>query len=116
MAKIFVNVATGPENPTRAALGLFMARIAAGDGHEVQVFFAGDGVHLLRPETAEQTRGIGTGEVAEHLAELRAAGVPLFMSGLSAKARELEAAEDVQAVPPAKLVELAVWADTSLTY
>ena len=61
MARLLVNVATGPENPTRAALGLLVARTAAAEGHDVRVFLAGDGVHLARPETAAATHGIGTG-------------------------------------------------------
>jgi predicted peroxiredoxin len=116
MAKLFVNVVTGPENPTRAAIGLFMARIAAGEGHEVAVFLAGDAVHLARPETADATHGIGTGDVAEHLAELRKAGVPLYLSKKSSAARGVESVEGGELVPPAKLVELALWSDQTLTY
>ena len=114
MARLLVNVATGPENPTRAALGLLIARTAAAEGHEVRVFLAGDGVHLARPETAAATHGIGTGAAAEHLDALRGAGVPIFLSGLSSKARGI--AEGGELSPPEKLVELAVWADAALTY
>ena len=49
--RLLVQVATGPENPTRAALGLLTARTAAEEGHDVRVFLAGDGVQLARPET-----------------------------------------------------------------
>ena len=51
--RLLVNVVTGPENATRAALGLLVARTAAAEGHEVRVFLGGDGVDLARPETAE---------------------------------------------------------------
>ncbi len=51
MAKILVHLATGPENPTRAALALLVARTAAGEGHEVQLFLAGDAVALDVPPT-----------------------------------------------------------------
>ena len=118
MARLFVHVATGPENPTRAALGLLVARTAVEEGHEVRVFLAGDAVHLARPETAEQARGVGTGAVAEHWEALAAAGVPLCLSGLSSKARGVapEAAAGVELAPPARVVELALWADSTLVY
>jgi len=114
VARFLVNVVTGPENPTRAALGLLVARTAAAEGHEVRVFLAGDGVQLARPETAAAAHGIGTGAVAEHLEALRAAGVPIALSGLSSKARGI--AEGGELSPPERLVELAAWADTALVY
>jgi len=116
VSRFLVHVATGPENPTRAALGLLVARTAAAEGHDVRVFLAGDGVHLARPETAAAVHGVGTGAAAEHLAALREAGVPLLLSGMSSKARGVEGADGDELVPPEKLVELAAWAETVLTY
>jgi len=83
--RLFVNLATGPENPTRAALAFLVARTAAEEGHEVRIFLAGDAVHLARPETAEAPRGIGTGSVAEHWEALTEAGVPVALSGCRAR-------------------------------
>ena len=116
MARILVHSATGPDDPTRAALALLIAKTAAEDGHEVQVFLAGDGVHLANAETADATSGLGTGSVGEHLAALRNAGLTVFLSGMSSKARGIEGGEGFELAPPQKLVELAVWAETTLTY
>lgn len=118
MAKMLVHLATGPENPTRAALALLVAKTAVEEGHDVSVFIAGDGVQLLRAETADAASGIGTGNFGEHLAALRDAGVPLFASGMSSKARGLDvgAVGGVEPVQPQKLVELATGADTTLSY
>src|SRR3712207_4617695 len=91
MATVLIHIVTGPENPTRVALGLLVARAAAEEGHDVRVFLAGDGVQFARPETAEAAHGIGTGSVSEHLDALAAAGVPLFLSGMSSKARAVTA-------------------------
>jgi predicted peroxiredoxin len=117
VAKLLVHLSTGPENPTRAALALLVAR-AATDEHEVSVFLAGDAVHLLRPETAEAAVGVGTGNFGEHLDALRSSGVSIFASGMSSKARglELDSVEGVEPAQPQKLVELAVTADTTLSY
>ena len=116
--RLLVQVATGPENPTRAALGLLTARTAAEEGHEVRLFLAGDGVQLARPETAAATQGIGSGSVAEHWQALAEARVPVFLSGLSSKARGIDAEtrDGVQLAQPAKLVELAAWSDSALVY
>jgi uncharacterized protein len=116
VAKILVHLATGPENPTRAALALLVARTAADEEHEVQVFLAGDAVQLAREETAAAAQGVGTGSVAEHLQALRAGGVPVFLSGMSSKVRGIEANGNYELVPPQKLVELAAWSDTALVY
>lgn len=118
MASVFVHLATGPENPTRAALALLIARAAVDEGHEVRVLLAGDAVQLLRPETAAAANGIGTGNFGEHLDALRDAGVPMFASGMSSAAREvdLSAIEGVEAAKPPKVVELATSSDTTISY
>ena len=116
MAQLLIHLVTGPENPTRAALALLVAKTAAEDGHDVRMFIAGDAVQLARPATAEAAHGIGTGSVSEHWAALKAAEVPVFLSGMSSKARGIEDGDGYELAPPNKLVELAVWADTTLTY
>lgn len=113
---LLVHSATGPENATRAALALLVARTAAEEGHDVRVFLAGDAVGLVREATAQAATGIGTGSVAEHLGALREAGVTVALSGMSSKARELQAPEGMELCPPARLVEWTEWADKVLTY
>src|SRR4051795_11340325 len=82
MAKLLVHLATGPENPTRAALALLVARTALDEGHEVQLFLAGDAVQLARPATGSLAQGIGTGSFGEHWEALASGGVPIFLSRL----------------------------------
>jgi predicted peroxiredoxin len=117
MAKLLVHLATGPENPTRAALAMLIAKTAASEGHDVSVFLAGDAVQLLRPETAAATQGVGTGSFEEHFAALREAGVAIYASGMSSKARGVDVASaGAEPAQPQKLVELSTSADTTLTY
>ncbi|CAN5718962.1 hypothetical protein BH20ACT14_BH20ACT14_00640 [soil metagenome] len=46
--KSLVHMTSGPESPTRAALGFLVAKAAVEEGHEVVLFLAGDSVQLLR--------------------------------------------------------------------
>lgn len=120
MARLLVHIATGPENPTRAALGLLVARTALADGHDVDVFIAGDGVGILRSETLDAGHGIGTGAFREHMDALVAGGATLYASGLSSKARGLTPEAlgglPVSMAPPDRLVELTFAADRVITY
>ena len=90
MSRLLVHIATGPENPTRVALGLLVARSALDAGHDVDLFIAGDGVAVLRPETLDAGNGIGTGSLREHVDALVAGKARFFVSGLSSKARGVD--------------------------
>lgn len=120
MSKLLVHIVTGPENPTRAALGFLVARTAAAAGHEVTIFLAGDGVAYLRDATMDAATGIGTGSVREHYGALADAGVRILASGMSSKARSIDAAaagdKAVEFAPPDRLIELIVEADRVVTY
>ena len=114
--RLLVHIATGPENPTRLALGLLVARTARAEGHDVDVFVAGDAVHVLRTETRNATNGVGTGSAAEHWAALAAGGATLYASGMSSKARGISGDETVQLVQPEVLVGLIAGADRVVSY
>ena len=120
MSRLLVHIATGPENPTRVALGLLVARSALDAGHDVDVFIAGDGVAVLRPETLDLGNGIGTGCSGSTLMPSLPARRDLFASGLSSKARGLTpdalGGLQVTMAPPNRLVELAFAADRVITY
>lgn len=119
MAKVLVHIHTGPENPTKAALGLLVALTAAREGHDLSMFLAGDGVHLLADAHADVT-GQGTGRVGDHLDGLKAAGVTFHLSGMSAKARGYDESLldgfDAAFAMPDVLVRQATGADTVLCY
>ncbi len=120
MSKLLVHIVTGPENPTRAALGLLVARTALEAGHDVDLFVAGEAVAILRPETLDAGHGIGTGSLREHVDALAGNGATFYLSGMSSKARGLTVESlgglAVTMAPPARLVELAFEADRVLTY
>lgn len=118
--KLLVHLVSGPEHPTRAALALLVARTAAAAGHEVTLFLAGDGVGYLRDATMDAAHGIGTGSVREHYDALAAAGARVLASGMSSRARAIDAAaagdKAVEFVPPDRLVELIAEHDRVVVY
>lgn len=118
--RILIHLTTGVENPTKAALAFLVAVNALSEGHNVDLFVAGDGVSALRPESASAMQGIGTGCVSDHLDKLRAGGAGLFASGMSSAARglspELLQSQGFSPSPPGKLVELLISSDRALTY
>ena len=119
MATILVHIHTGPENPTKAALGLLIALTSLREGHDVSLFLAGDAVHLLAPDH-QDLEGVGTGCVGDHLQGLAEADVPMRVSGMSAKARgyddSLLDGQNASFSMPDGLVAMATGADTVLCY
>ena len=120
MGSLLVHITHGPEAPTRAALGCTVALAAVEAGHDVTLFFAGDAAYLVKDEVVGSLQGIGTGALATTLPALVDAGVPIYVSGMSSKARGVEA-EDLESknatfAMPAQLVELTFAADRVLVY
>jgi predicted peroxiredoxin len=120
MGSLLVHITHGPEAQTRAALGFLVADAAVKGGHDVTMFLAGDAAYLIKDEVVGGLRGMGTGALEDSFASVVEAGVPIFVSGMSAKGRGVTDAdlEDKNAsfAMPAKLVELTFAADRVLTY
>ena len=120
MGRLLVHIVTGPENPTRVALGMLVARAGLGAGHDVDVFFASDGVGILRPETLDAGHGVGTGAFREHVDALVAGGATFYASAMSSKARGLTTDSlgglAVAMSSPDRLVELIFAADRVVSY
>ena len=120
MASILVHLTCGPENPTKAALAFLVARTAAEDGHAVSLFLAGDAVQLFHEGLLDALTGLGTGELRGHYDAIAAAGGRFYLSGMSSKARGLDA--DAIADKPAEmampdvLVRLALDHDRMFSY
>ena len=120
MGKLLIQITSGPEAPTRAALGLLVARAAIEEGHEVSIFLAGDAVQLIRDAVLDSLAGLGTGSLRESFDAVAGAGGRFFLSGMSSKARGVTE-DDLEGKPaelalPKRLVQLAFEADRSFTY
>jgi predicted peroxiredoxin len=117
---LLVHITSGPENPTRAALGFLVAKAAIEEGHDVSLFLAGDATQLLRDAVLDSLTGLGTGNLRESYDAVVAGGARIYASGMSSKARgvgepELEG-KPVELAMPNRLVQLAVESDRVLTY
>jgi len=120
MAKVLVHIHTGPENPTKAALGFLVAATALKQGHQVDLFLAGDGASLIGDVALSSVEGKGTGKLGQHFKILTEGGARFYISGMSAKARGLGEADlggkPAEFAMPDVLVRLAADADVVLTY
>ena len=120
MPKFLIHIHTGPDNPSKAALGFLVAVSALNEGHVVDLFLAGDGAALIGDAALTSVEGKGTGNLGVHYQALANGGARFYISGMSAKARGLSEA-DLQGKPaefamPDVLVRLAAAADVVLTY
>ncbi|MEO6013232.1 MAG: DsrE family protein [Devosia sp.] len=115
-----VHIHTGPDNATEAALGFLVAMTAQKAGHTVTVFLAGDGAALITDAALSSVEGKGTGKLKESFDALISGSAHIYISGGSAKARNITDADLVgkpaEFATPAKLVELAASADVVLSY
>ena len=120
MAKVLVQVVSGPEHAPRAALGFLVAKGALEAGHDVTVFLLADGVQFLHPETRQAIAGLGGGTIAQEVDALKNGGATFYASKMSRGARgvtdEVAAALDAQPGTPNNLVELSLGSDTVLIY
>ena len=88
MSKILIHIHSGPELKNKATLGMLVAVTALKKEHEVTLFLAADGVHLLSCNEKDRVVGQGTGDLKDHLDHLKAVDAKkIFVSGMSAKAR-----------------------------
>jgi uncharacterized protein len=118
--KFLIHITTGPENPTRAALGFLIAKTAAEEAHEVNLFLAGDAVQLLRDDVLNSLAGLGTGKLREHYDVIVKNGGRFYLSGMSSKARGVTAA-DLKGKPaelamPDVLLRLSIGSDRMFVY
>ena len=119
-ANFLVHIHTGPDNPTEAALGFTVAAAALKQGQTVTMFLAGDGASLITDAAIGSVEGKGTGKLKDSFDALQKGGVHFYVSGMSAKARNITdadlAGKSAEFAMPTKLVDLAAAADVVLSY
>ena len=117
---VLVHIYSGLESKNKVTLGLLVALTAEKNDHKVTLFLAGDGVHILNCKKAGEIIGLGTGDLYEHLQNLKNSKVTIYVSGMSAKSRgydeKLLDGYTAEFVMPDVLVEESIKADSVLCY
>jgi len=117
---VLVHIYSGLESKNKITLGLLVALTAEKNDHKVTLFLAGDGVQILNCKKAGEIVGQGTGDLYEHLQNLKNSKINIYVSGMSAKSRgydeKLLDGYTAEFVMPDVLVEESVKADSVLCY
>ena len=115
-----VHIYSGLESKNKITLGLLVALTAEKNDHKVTLFLAGDGVQILNCKKAGEIVGQGTGDLYEHLQNLKNSKITIYVSGMSAKSRgydeKLLDGYTAEFVMPDVLVEESIKADSVLCY
>ena len=118
--KVLVHICSGLESKNKITLGLLVALAAEKNDHKVTLFLAGDGVQILNCKKAGQIVGQGTGDLYEHLQNLKNSKISIYVSGMSAQSRgydeKLLNGYRAEFVMPDVLVEESIKADSVLCY
>jgi predicted peroxiredoxin len=117
---VLVHIYSGLESKNKVTLGLLVALTAEKNDHKVTLFLAGDGVQILNCKKAGEIVGQGTGDLYEHLQNLKNSKITIYVSGMSAKSRgydeKLLDGYTAEFVMPDVLVEESIKADSVLCY
>ena len=117
---VLVHIYSGLESKNKITLGLLVALTAEKNDHKVTLFLAGDGVQILDCKKAGEIVGQGTGDLYEHLQNLKNSKITIYVSGMSAKSRgydeKLLDGYTAEFVMPDVLVEESIKADSILCY
>jgi len=118
--KVLVNICSGLKSKNKVTLGLLAALAAENEGHQVTLFLEGNGINILNCKKAGEIVGQGTGDLYEHLQNLKKSKVTIYVSGMSAKSRgydeKLLDGYKAEFVMPDILVEESIKADSVLCY
>ena len=117
---VLVHIYSGLESKNKITLALLVALTAEKNDHKVTLFLAGDGVQILNCKKAGEIVGQGTGDLYEHLQNLKNSKITIYVSGMSAKSRgydeKLLDGYTAEFVMPDVLVEESIKADSVLCY
>ena len=120
MSKLLVHIHSRPDLKNKATLGLLVAVTAIKEEHDVSIFLAADGIHLMNCSEAGEVVGEGTGDLKEHLDFLKSANTTIWVSVMSAKARGYDESVldgyNAKFAMPTRLIEASLEADTVLCY
>lgn len=89
MAALIISGSRGTDDPTMATLPFMAAKVAREQGHDVVLWLWNEAVTLGRKGTADHVHGVNLTPLKDLLAVVQAAGVPIWVWGACAVARQI---------------------------
>lgn len=96
MATFIISGSRGTDDPTMATLPFMAAKAAKEQGHDVVLWLWNEAVSLARKGVADHVTGVNLSPLKDLLAALQAAGVPIWVCGACAVARQIGEADLVK--------------------
>jgi predicted peroxiredoxin len=93
MAKFIISGSRGTDDPTMATLPFMAAKTAKEQGHDVVLWLWNEAVTLGRKGTADHVTGVNLTPVKDLLASVQGAGIPIWVCGACAVARQISEAD-----------------------
>jgi uncharacterized protein involved in oxidation of intracellular sulfur len=89
MATFIISGSRGTDDPTMATLPFMAAKAAKEQGHDVVLWLQNEAVVLARKGVADHVTGVNLTPLKDLLAALQNAGVPIWVCGACAVARQV---------------------------
>lgn len=93
MATFIISGSRGTDDPTMATLPFMAAKVAKEQGHDVVLWLWNEAVTLGRKGTGDHVTGVNLTPLKDLLAAVQAAGVPIWVCGACAVARQINQAD-----------------------
>jgi len=89
MSSFIISGSRGTDDPTMATLPFMAAKTAKEQGHDVVLWLWNEAVTLGRKGTADHVQGVNLNPLKDLLSAVQAAGVPIWVCGACAVARQI---------------------------
>lgn len=89
MTTFIISGSRGTDDPTMATLPFIAAKTAKEQGHDVILWLWNEAVSLARKGTADHIVGVNLPPLKDLLAQLQAAGIPIWVCAACAVARQI---------------------------
>lgn len=96
MATFIISGSRGTDDPTMATLPFMAAKTAKEQGHDVVLWLWNEAVTLARKGVADHVTGVNLSPLKDLLVAIQTAGVPIWVCGACAVARQIGEADLVK--------------------
>jgi predicted peroxiredoxin len=96
MKTMIISGSRGTDDPTMASLPFIAAKVAKEQGHDVVLWLWNEAVVLARKGVADHVVGVNLAPLKDVLAAIQSQGIPVWVCGACAVARQVSEAELVE--------------------